>query len=97
MDFGQIIRALKEGKCVARNGWNKFIVKQIPCKLEGLIIEKLQNIPNDAKTILLKTEGTPVINYKNQLLIIDNKGNAENYIPSISDIFAEDWCIVNIK
>ena len=40
MSFGQAIDALKDGHCLQREGWNgkgMFIVKQIPCAIQGLM------------------------------------------------------------
>lgn len=97
MNFGQAIEALKEGKCIQRQGWNGkglFVVKQIPCKLEGLVIEKIQSLPDSAKEILKSREGIPTLSYTNQLLIIHPDGCADSWVPSVSDIFAEDWIII---
>ena len=97
MNFGQVIEALKAGKAVCREGWNgkgMFVVKQIPCKLEGLVIEKIQSLPESAKNLLMKQDGVPVLNYSNQMLIINSCGRADSWVPSSSDIFAEDWMIV---
>lgn len=97
LDFGGAIEALKAGKCIAREGWNGkglFVVKQIPAKIEGLIIDKIQSLPESCKNILKSREGVPHIDYTNQMLIIDPSGRADSWVPSSSDVFAEDWIIV---
>lgn len=33
----------------------------------------------------------PHIDYNNQMLIINPDGRADSWVPSSSDIFAEDW------
>ena len=99
MNFGQAIEALKDGKCIQRQGWNGkglFVVKQIPCKLEGLIIDKIQSLPDSAKEILKSRECIPTLSYANQLLIIHPDGHADSWVPSVSDIFAEDWHWVTV-
>lgn len=96
--FGAVIIALKEGKAVQREGWNGkglFVVKQIPAKLEGLIIDKIQSLPQSAKVLLKKREGVPTLAYTNQMLIINTDGRADSWVPSVSDIFAEDWRILD--
>ena len=97
MNFGQAIEALKAGKAICREGWNgkgMFVVKQIPCKLEGLVINKIQSLPESAKKLLMQQEGVPMLNYNNQMLIIYSSGRADSWVPSSSDVFAEDWMIV---
>lgn len=102
-DFGTAIKYLKEGKCLCREGWNgknMFICKQIPCTLEGLIIEKIQSLPAQAKEILISrgtTEQAPKLAYTNQCLIINADGRADSWVCSISDMFAEDWMLYEGK
>lgn len=96
MDFGKAIEALKSGLAVRRKGWNSnglFVVKQIPSHIEGGIIPKMQSLPQSAKNILLSREGAH-IDYINQMLIINLDGRADSWVPSSSDVFAEDWEVV---
>ncbi len=96
MDFGKAIEALKAGLAVRRKGWNGkglFVVKQIPSHIEGGIIPKMQSLPQSAKNILLSRDGAH-IDYINQMLIINLDGRADSWIPSSSDVFAEDWEVV---
>lgn len=91
--FGNVIQFLKEGKACCRSGWNGkglFIVKQVPSHIEKDIIPKMQSLPQSAKDILMKREN-PHIDYTNQMLIIHPDGRADSWVPSSSDIFAEDW------
>ena len=96
MNFGQAIEALKEGKAIQREGWNGkglFIVKQIPAHITGDIIPNMQSLPQSAKNILMSRE-SPHIDYTNQMLIINPDGRADSWVPSVSDVFAEDWEVV---
>lgn len=96
VNFGSAIALLKSGVAVRRKGWNGkglFIVKQIPSHIEGDIIPKMQSLPQIAKNILMKREN-PHIDYTNQMLIINPDGRADSWVPSSSDVFAEDWEIV---
>lgn len=96
MDFGKAIEALKAGLAVRRKGWNGkglFVVKQIPSHIEGGIIPKMQSLPQSAKNILLSRDGAH-IDYINQMLIINLDGRADSWVPSSSDVFAEDWEVV---
>lgn len=99
MDFGKVIEALKSGLAVRRNGWNgkgMFVVKQIPSHIEGGIIPTMQSLPQSAKDILLSRENAH-IDYTNQMLIINPDGRADSWVPSSSDVFAEDWEVVQTE
>ena len=99
MDFGKAIIGMKVGEYATRLSWekDKFITKQIPSKLEGLIIEKIQSLPSSAKKLLIEMGTTPKIEYKNQLLCINGKGEAESWLPTAEDIFAEDWILIKFE
>jgi len=94
--FGSAINALKQGLLVARKGWNgkgMFIVKQIPAEIGLEIIQKMQSLPQSAKDKLIANNQP--INYANQMLIVNSEGRADSWVPSSSDVFAEDWIIIN--
>lgn len=91
LSFGLAIQALKNGKCVARKGWNgenMFVYKQIPATISSEIVPKMQSLPQSAKDRLGNG-----IHYENQMLIIKDSV-ANSWLPSSSDIFAEDWYIL---
>ena len=92
-DFGVAIRLLKESRCIARQGWYNsglFVCRQVPAKIGEKVIPNMQSLPEPAKTIILR--GTGFISYENQCLLYDTaSGVANSWVPSISDMFAEDW------
>lgn len=94
--FGEAIIALKFGLAIRRDGWNGkglMVFKQVPTHIEGDIIPKMQSLPQSAKDLIL--EGNGFIDYTSQCLIYnENTGRADSWVPSISDVFAEDWEIV---
>lgn len=96
MSFGVAIEALKFGLAIRRKGWNGkglWVIKQVPAHIESDIVPKMQSLPQSAKDLILKGKG--FINYTSQCLIYnENIGRADSWIPSISDVFAEDWEIV---
>lgn len=95
-DFGTAIKFLKAGGAIRRSGWNGkglFVVKQVPSHIFGNIIPKMQSLPQSAKDILMSRE-SPHIYYANQMLIINTDGRADSWVPSVSDVFAEDWEVV---
>lgn len=95
-DFGTAIKFLEAGGAIRRSGWNGkglFVVKQVPSHITGDVIPKMQSLPQIAKGILMKREN-PHIDYTNQMLIINPDGRADSWVPSSSDIFANDWEVV---
>lgn len=96
MTFGDAIEVLKQGGAIRRSGWNGkglFVIKQVPAHIESDIIPKMQSLPQSAKDLILK--GKAFIDYTSQCLIYnENTGRADSWVPSISDVFAEDWEIV---
>ena len=94
--FGDAIEVLKQGGAVRRSGWNGkglMVFKQVPAHIESDIIPKMQSLPQSAKDLILKGKG--FIDYTSQCLIYnENTGRADSWVPSISDVFAEDWEIV---
>lgn len=96
INFGGATQALKIGLAVRRKGWNGkglFVVKQVPSHITGDIIPNMQSLPQSAKNILMKREN-PHIDYTNQMLIINPDGRADSWVPSPSDIFANDWEVI---
>lgn len=97
MSFGGAINCLNAGIAVRRKGWNGkglFVVKQIPAQIGADIIPNMQSLPQSAKNILMSREN-PHIDYTNQMLIINPDGRADSWLPSSSDVFADDWEVVN--
>ena len=96
MGFGDAIEVLKQGGAVRRSGWNGkglMVFKQVPAHIDSDIIPKMQSLPQSAKDLILKGKG--FIDYTSQCLIYnENTGRADSWVPSISDVFAEDWEIV---
>lgn len=57
------------------------------------IIPNMQSLPQSAKGIIM-ARAEPHIAYTNQMLIIHPDGRADSWVPSSSDVFAEDWELV---
>lgn len=94
--FSEAIKLLQKGKALRRSGWNgknMFVIKQVPAHIESDIITKMQSLPQSAKDLILNGKG--FIDYTSQCLIYNgNTGRADSWVPSISDVFADDWEIV---
>ena len=95
LTFGLAIEALKQGKCIARKGWNgkgMFVFKQIPAEIGLDIIPKMQSVPDDVKRKMMNRVTT--LKYSNQMAIVHSDGRVDSWVASSSDTFADDWCIV---
>lgn len=96
MNFERALPLLKEGFAIRRSGWNGkglMVFKQVPAHITSEIIPKMQSLPEEAKRLILAHTG--FIDYTNQCLIYDsNIGEANSWVPSISDVFANDWELV---
>lgn len=93
--FGLAIEALKKGKLVARKGWNgkgMFVCKQVPSEIYCNIIPKMSSLPEEAKKVLFDRDKS--IFYQNQMIIVKPDNTIDSWVPSSSDVFAEDWVIV---
>ena len=94
--FGVAVNLLKHGFVVRRQGWNcknMFIVKQVPAHIDSDVIPNMQSLPQSAKDLILGGKG--YIDYMSQCLIYNsNTGRADSWVPSVSDIFSDDWEIV---
>lgn len=92
--FSEAIEVLKQGGIIRRQGWNgKDIVvfKQVPAHIESDIIPKMQSLPEAAKKLIMGND-KQYIDYTSQCLIYNKAtGIADSWVPSISDVFANDW------
>lgn len=86
MDFGDAIRALKDGKRVAREGWNG----------KGMFIYYVPANSYPVQTGAAKSyfgEGS-LVPYSAYLAIKNVNETVSTWVPSINDVLAEDWAIV---
>jgi len=109
--FGQAIEALKEGKRVAREGWNgkgMFIFERPADELEvGFIIDKVKSLPQSVKDFFSNmTNGmvedakpefyTRKIKFGAYLCMYAADGSIVNgWLASQTDMLSNDWCILD--
>lgn len=90
LNFGQALEALKQGKKVARKGWNgqNMYLVLMPGYPEGIelndVTRKAHNLP----------EGTKLI-YRPYFQLFTAQQDVAMWSPSGSDALAEDWNIIN--
>lgn len=95
MPFGMAIEVMKQGKKVARTGWNgkgMFVFKQVPSPIKPEIVPNMTSLPQSVKDEFIKRNQGP--NYCNQMAIVKPDGSVDSWVASSSDTFAEDWCVV---
>lgn len=102
LNFGQAIEALKQGKRVARQGWNGkglFVFMQVPSMIGAEIIPKMQSLPQAVKDEFTrrfeKDPSNAFIEYKNQLAMVYPDNNIYGWVASPSDVLENDWCILD--
>ena len=86
LNFGDAVHLLKEGKKLARAGWNgkgMFVF---------LVVGSTFNVSR-APLLGIFPEGTQ-INYKPHIDIKNVDGSISTWVPSIGDVMAEDWIVV---
>ena len=103
MKFGEAIEALKQGKRVARKRWRVvglFVFMQVPSEINKSIVSKMQSLPQSVKDEFERRfndtdEQIDAINYDNQLAMVNSSNLITGWAPSVVDIFAEDWVILD--
>lgn len=86
-DFGTAIRKLKEGKKVARKGWNGsgMFVYYVPAASYPVERNNLETMggqfPDD------------MVPYREYLALKTAQGDVATWAPSVSDALATDWCL----
>ncbi len=110
VSFGKAIEALKEGKRVAREGWNGkglFIFMQVPSVISMDIVPKMQSLPQAVKDEFIKRHESGVypqgvdpiemnsIKYKNQLAMVYPDNTIYGWVASPSDVLEEDWIVLD--
>lgn len=93
LNFGQAIEALKEGKRVARQGWNgKGMWLALSVGNPSLDAEKFWNPHN--KQFAIDNGGIAEVLSTITMKTADNK-ILMGWLASQTDILSEDWCILD--
>lgn len=81
MNFGQALEALKDGKKVARDGWNG----------KGMFIYYVPANSYPAQTEIAKETFGQMVQYNPYFAIRNVNGTVSTWVPSVNDCLAEDW------
>lgn len=86
LDFGVALRAAKEGKRIARKGWNGV----------GMFVYYVPSAKYPAMTEVAKKHfGNTDVQYRAYLALKTAQGDVATWAPSGSDTLAEDWEILD--
>lgn len=100
LTFSHAIEFLKNGQALRRKNWNckdlmvrQMLFRNVPEDIDGSIIPTMQSLSQPAKDKIMKY--TKNIFYTSLCFIYNSQtGQADSWVPSISDIFANDWEVV---
>jgi hypothetical protein len=97
--FGDALEALRAGKSVQRKiwlqPWDSMVVFQRPeDSLDVDFIEKVKSLPECVKNVIRKDSATTQVAFTSYLCAYQNREVVNGWLPSQSDLFATDWCIL---
>lgn len=108
MNFGTAIEAAKEGKRIARSGWNgkgMFVFQRPEDELPiDFIIDKVKSLPQSVKDFFKakdeketpSEQGLSKVKFGSYLCMYAADGSIVNgWLASQTDILAEDWEILD--
>lgn len=89
MDFGVALSALKAGHKLARKGWNG----------RGLFVYLVKGGKYDAQMDCIKklADENGKVEYEPYFAIWNGRGTINTWVPSVSDLLATDWQMVEIE
>jgi hypothetical protein len=94
LNFGQAIEALKEGKKVAREGWNgkeMFLILN-----GGYSVEKEKSRDNHINEAFLDAQGQTHLHIGQHIdMWTAQKNLCVGWLASQTDMLATDWCILD--
>lgn len=85
MNFSKALELLKQGKKVARNGWNG--------KGQFVYFVAGGNYPAQMDAIKGVFEND-LVPYRPYMALKTAQGDVATWVPSVSDILAEDWIVI---
>lgn len=84
MNFGEALEAVKEGKRIARKGWNG----------KGMYVYYIPANSYKAITEVAREEFGDMVPYNPYFAIKNINNTVSTWVPSVNDCLAEDWYIV---
>ena len=97
MKFNEAIETYPMIQRIGWNGKGLFVFRQVPSEIPMTVVPKMQSLPEAVKDEFLRRTKTKTnnlfdsIRYNNQLAIVDQANNINGWVPSVSDVLADDW------
>lgn len=85
MNFGEVLELVKTGSKIARKGWNG----------KGMFVYYIPAASYKACTENARKEFGDMVPYEAYLAIKNVKGTISTWVPSINDVLAEDWEVID--
>lgn len=101
VNFGTALEAVKQGKRIAREGWNgkgMFVFQRPEDSLPlGFVVEKVKSLPDSVKKWLGENANMDEpVNFTAYLCMKAVDGTIVNgWLASQTDMLANDWCILD--
>jgi hypothetical protein len=102
VNFGAAIEAAKEGKLIAREGWNgkgMFVFQRPADEIPVNVIPNIKSLPESVKEVIKRNYGVEVeqkVKFTAYLCMKADDGSIVNgWLASQTDMLAEDWLILN--
>lgn len=87
---------MENGKRAARGHLYEkgaFVFMQVPADIGPDVIPKMQSLPPAVKEEFARRGGS--IRYSNQFAIVNSDNEINSWAPSVSDVLAKDWVILD--
>lgn len=99
-NYGSALAALKQGKRVARQGWNgkgMFVFMRPADTLYPEFIASVKSLPETVKAFFAsQAPGCPPVKFGAYLCLYAADGSIVNgWLASQTDMLAEDWCLLD--
>lgn len=97
--FGVAIELLNKGFALRRSGWNEkylSVIKQVPGDTEKEVMRNIQSLPKPSKERILRSNGF-VLSAAQCIIINEITWQSDRWVPSISDVFAQDWEVAKTR
>lgn len=98
MNWSEILKEILCDKIVYRKGWNGkglYVYKQVETTCPVTVIEKMTSLPETVRALFL--ERNEPIYFKNQMCIVNKDNIISSWVPSSSDLFANDWMVYEVE
>lgn len=97
LNFGQALEAVKEGKLIAREGWNgkdMFVFQRPADTLDATFIQNVKSLPQKVKDYF--SLGQVRVKFTAYLCMKNAQGEIMNgWAATQTDMLAEDWTILD--